>query len=368
MRRRVGFGFRIAVGYLAAIALLGVVGAVGAFDLRDMRARAAEQAAFASISALVRDTVGHAAQLDVATRGVALGDFSEAGSVQNAEAALTHDLERLAASDDTKDISVNRVEQIVVQGEQIGTDVRALRANVDAERGNKKGAVAASAATLTKLNADAALLYDFTAKGDASAKAAFDAARRKVEFVFVAGILAVVVLAALIALSLGRSLARRLGRVTAALTGVAEDDVPQLVEAFERLSRGDLNASFGSAHAGLNDRGSDEIRELSDGYDHVAAGLGRVGDAFDEMAGTLRDAVGQVLGAVMETTRLAATRTAAPPKAHCQPCTIEGSDFGSSGFASAALLVWLTATVVRTASPSAPPTCCDVLKSPDASP
>src|SRR5436305_2658227 len=61
-----------------------------------------------------------------------------------------------------------------------------------------------------------------------------------------------------------------------------------------------------------------------------------------------------------KTARLAATKTAAPPKAYCQPCTTSGNEFGS--------LVWPTATVVRMASPSAPPTCCDVLKSPDASP
>src|SRR5438477_3894227 len=53
-----------------------------------------------------------------------------------------------------------------------------------------------------------------------------------------------------------------------------------------------------------------------------------------------------------KTTRLPATKTAAPAKAYCQPCTTSANEFGS--------LVWPTATVVRMASPSAPPTCCDV--------
>src|SRR5215468_1099399 len=79
-------------------------------------------------------------------------------------------------------------------------------------------------------------------------------------------------------------------------------------------------------------------------------------------------ATSRLRSSATKTMRLRVTRTAAPPKAHCQPCTIEGSDDGLNGSASAAWLVWLTATVVRIASPSAPPTCCDVLKSPDASP
>ena len=294
MHRRVGFGVRIAAGYLAAIALLLVVGVVGAYELRDMRARADEQAAFASVSALVRDTVGNAARLAAATRGIALGDPAEANAARDAEKQLAHDLQRLAADEETKAISVNRVEQIVVQGEQIAADVKTLRANLDAERGKKKGDIGASSATLRKLQADASVLYDFAAKGDADAKAAFDAARRNVEIVFIAGILSVIAVAGFIALSLGRALARRLGRVTGALTVVADDDVPELVDAFERFAHGDLHASFASRHPVIGDRGRDEIRELSDGYDHVSAGLGRVGDAFGAMASTLRDAVGQV--------------------------------------------------------------------------
>ncbi|MEA2718546.1 MAG: hypothetical protein QOJ39_410, partial [Candidatus Eremiobacteraeota bacterium] len=295
MRRRLGFGVRIAAGYLAAIALLLIVGVVGAYELRDMRARADEQAAFASVSGLVRDTVGNAAQLTAATRGVALGDSTQASAVQAAENVLARNLERLSADEETKAISVNRVEQIVVQGEQIASDVKALRANLDAERGKKKGAITASTATLRQLQTDAAVLYDFTAAGDAGAKAAFELARRNVEIVFVAGILAVIAVAAFIAFAIGRGLARRLGRVTGALTVVADDDVPKLVDAFERLAKGDLlGASFASHHTVIDDRGGDEIRELSDGYDHVAAGLGRVGDAFGAMASTLRDAVGQV--------------------------------------------------------------------------
>jgi methyl-accepting chemotaxis protein len=294
VHRRFGFGVRIAAGYLAAIALLLVVGAVGAYELRDMRARADEQAAFASVSGLVRDTVGNAAQLAAATRGVALGDAAQESAVRDFEKVLARDLERLSADEETKAISVNRVEQIVVQGEQIAADVKALRANLDAERSKKKGAITASAATMRKLQTDAGVLYDFAAKGDAGAKAAFDAARRNVEIVFVAGILAVIGIAAFIALTLGRGLARRLGRVTGALTVVADDDVPKLVVAFERLAQGHLETSFASHQTVIEDRGHDEIRELSDGYDHVAAGLGRVGDAFGAMAATLRDAVGQV--------------------------------------------------------------------------
>ena len=294
MRRRLGFGARIAAGYLAAIALLLVVGAVGAYQLRDMHARADEQAAFASVSGLVRDVVGNAERLAAATRGIALGDAAETTTVRDTDAALARDLARLSADTETKAISINRVEQIIVQGDQIGANIKALRANLDAERKKKTGSVSASAATLSKLRADANVLYEFAAKGDADAKAAFNAAQRNVEIVFVAGIVAVIAIAALIAFLLGRGLARRLGRVTAALTVVADDDVSKLVDAFESLARGDLSASFASHHPVIADGGRDEIRELSDGYDHVAAGLGRVGGAFGAMASTLRDAVGQV--------------------------------------------------------------------------
>jgi methyl-accepting chemotaxis protein len=315
LRRRVGFGTRIAAGYLAAIVLLLLVGAAGAYELGDMRARANEQAAFGAVSSKVSETVANSEQLVAATRGVALGDAAEAKAAQDAETSLEQDLKRLAADDETKAISVNRVEQIVVQGEQIAADVNALRANVAAERAGKNGAVAASAATLAKLQADASVLDDFTRKGEDSAKAAFDDARHRVEVVFIAGIVAVIGVAAFVALSLGRRLARRLGRVTGALTVVASEDVPQLVDAFERLAHGDLAASFVSRHEVIDDGGHDEIRELSDGYDHVAVGLGRVADGFDAMAATLRDAVGEVSRVADELAEANATTSTAAHEA-----------------------------------------------------
>src|SRR5262249_6018391 len=69
-------------------------------------------------------------------------------------------------------------------------------------------------------------------------------------------------------------------------------------------------------------------------------------------------ATSRLRSSATKTMRLRVTRTAAPPKAHCQPCTMEGSDDGLNGSATAASLVGLTATVVRIANPSAPPTSC----------
>jgi methyl-accepting chemotaxis protein len=167
--------------------------------------------------------------------------------------------------------------------------------------------VTAADTASAKLRDDSAQLYGFTTAGAAAARLAFDRARQQVELIFISGVAGVVIVAALTALILGRTLARRLGRVTRALRAIADEDVPALVAAFERFAEGDLQTSFRPSDVALRDRGNDEIRELCDGYDRAAEGLRAAGLAFDGMAQTVRGAVGQVAVVADELTAASAT-------------------------------------------------------------
>jgi methyl-accepting chemotaxis protein len=314
--RRLGFGPKIAAGYLVAIVLLVAVGVIGATRLHAMQSAADQDVAFSTVSTAVHDVVVHASELDAAIRGYALtGVASDARAATKASDSLGRDLTALHGSVETNAIPVNQVEQFVVQGEGIADDTKALRASVDGERAALARhdraaiakAVAAADAASSKLHNDAEVLYQFTRAGSAASRHGFDAARRDVEIVFVSGVLGVAVIAALAALLLGRTLARRLGRVTGALTVIADEDMPSLVRAFERFAGGDFGASFRSEHPQLADGGRDEIRDLCDGYDHAADGLQRIGGAFADMAQTMRDAVAQVARVADELTVASAT-------------------------------------------------------------
>ncbi len=103
----------------------------------------------------------------------------------------------------------------------------------------------------------------------------------------------------LIAVVFGRSLARSIGQVAEALNDVVTADFFRLTDAFGALSSGDLTRTFSSDRSHLDDARADEVGTLRKGYNALAAGLSKMGNAFSASSARLRQVIGAVARAAM---------------------------------------------------------------------
>ena len=125
--------------------------------------------------------------------------------------------------------------------------------------------------------------------------AQFDAAAGNVErFLLVVGLVAVAVTIA-INVALARRMTSRLRRVNDALSSIVHGDFADLSDALGRLAEGDLRASFRSSRERIEDGGRDEIGDLVDSYNDLAAGLTTVGVEVTQGLATLRELIGGVV-------------------------------------------------------------------------
>jgi methyl-accepting chemotaxis protein len=141
------------------------------------------------------------------------------------------------------------------------------------------------------------LLDPLIANMNAAAKSssdAFDAVARQIEFAMLVAGACTGVVTLTISYFLGRRMARRLGRVSSALSDVVREDFAQLSNALGRLAEGDLRASFASSRAPLGDSGSDEIADVAQSYDALVAGLSEIGSEVTTGLGKLRELIAGV--------------------------------------------------------------------------
>jgi methyl-accepting chemotaxis protein len=110
-------------------------------------------------------------------------------------------------------------------------------------------------------------------------------------------VVGIAALAATVAINvaLARRTTRRLRRVSDALACIVHGDFAELSDALGRLAGGDLRASFTSSRERIADRGGDEIADLADSYDDLAAGLATVGDEVTTGFAALREVIGGVI-------------------------------------------------------------------------
>jgi methyl-accepting chemotaxis protein len=139
-------------------------------------------------------------------------------------------------------------------------------------------------------------LYVFVADGARVANAEFDASGRSVVATLLLSTAVAIVLFALTALVVGRSVSGRLGRVTTALREIAQDDLGRLVRAFRALADGNLEARYETSRTALAGRSPDEIGVLSATYDDLVAGIHQIAIAFDAMGESLRATVRHIAG------------------------------------------------------------------------
>ncbi|HTD38958.1 MAG TPA: HAMP domain-containing methyl-accepting chemotaxis protein [Candidatus Limnocylindrales bacterium] len=125
--------------------------------------------------------------------------------------------------------------------------------------------------------------------------AQFDAAAANVEtFLLIVGLVTAAVTIA-ISVSLARRMTSRLTRVNEALSSIVHGDFADLSDALGRLAEGDLRAAFRSSRERIEDGGRDEIADLVDSYNDLAAGLTTVGVEVTQGLATLRELIGGVV-------------------------------------------------------------------------
>jgi len=120
-------------------------------------------------------------------------------------------------------------------------------------------------------------------------------------FMIVLGILALAVTAIAGAL-LARRLRARLIAISGSLREIVATDFAELGEVLSALARGDMTMRFTSARAALPARGSDEIADLIESYNELAAGLGSIATRTNHGIANLNVALGHVSETAAELT------------------------------------------------------------------
>ena len=92
-------------------------------------------------------------------------------------------------------------------------------------------------------------------------------------------------------------LVRRLTSVSSALRTVVREDLAALSGALTLLAAGDLRGTFSSNREPLVDDGGDDITDVIESYNELAAGLGGIGTQVTTGLASLRDLIGGVIGA-----------------------------------------------------------------------
>jgi methyl-accepting chemotaxis protein len=127
-----------------------------------------------------------------------------------------------------------------------------------------------------------------------SASVQFDVAIQRMQLflLIVGGVTLVATIA--INVRIARRMTARVTRVSEALASIVHGDFAELSEALGRLAEGDLRASFRSTRERIDDKGRDEIADLADSYNDLAAGLSTVGEELTTGLTTLRELIGGV--------------------------------------------------------------------------
>ena len=305
MRPRLTIGARIGLGACLAIGLMVAVALVTQRGIASMALAAAHAQALESVATEVRDVLSSVLAEQSAVRGfVASGDRSYARAMVRTRALLRARLARLRDSDRTTLIPVNRLEQIDVFEQDIEDGVALLdrgyaQRAIEVRDGRRDAAVRALVGDDARYGAisdQAEKLYAFVADGARAANAELDAAGRSVMTTLALSTGCAIAVFGMLSLLAGRSISRRLGRVTGALRDIAGDDVARLVRAFRGLADGDLELRYTTVRRPLAGMSRDEIGVLSTSYDELVAGLHEIAIAFDAMGESLRATVGRIAG------------------------------------------------------------------------
>src|SRR3984885_3044331 len=156
-------------------------------------------------------------------------------------------------------------------------------------------ALSAAAPDAAAVNAPDKRVLDMANSAAETASAEFDAAIRRMQLLLLAAGALTLVATIVLNVRMARRMTTRVTRVSDALSSIVHGDFAELSEALGRLSEGDLRASFRSTRERIEDPHRDEIGDLVDSYNDLAAGLATVGEEVTSGLGTLRELIGGVV-------------------------------------------------------------------------
>lgn len=317
----------VASGLLVVVVFLGMGVLRGAKD--DLGAKT-------TLRAKTRDISLQVVSLRFSTRGYVLTRDKKSAKAQAAAYAVAErDLDVALQSPAATPGQVSKLRQIGGLVDAIDRNserlVRMASADDDAVlgafRGLRTGRYKAAHAQEQAILADAAaltpLLDTLLKELNASATAAsdrFDAVVVRINLIMLAtGTLTTAVALGISAL-FGRRLARRLGRLSSALSDVVREDVTQLSVALSLLAKGDLRASFVPQRAALGDTGADEVGDVARSYDALVLGLAETGTQLTAGLAQLRELIA---GVVASSSRLSQASTEASNFASASATAVE---------------------------------------------
>ncbi|HKE36509.1 MAG TPA: methyl-accepting chemotaxis protein, partial [Candidatus Baltobacteraceae bacterium] len=294
---------QIGAGFVVGVLLLGIVTALAISRVHVMRTRSDEAEALGAIATLTRDVMAQMLDQSAAVRGyVATGDPRYLEAMRTAQATVAMDTATLDKSDQTNAIDSARLEQVDIEATQIEADIDAVKKGfakqiaVGAGRGAQPiAAMNATEQLFKNLRRDNDALLTYSAAQSKASSDQFDRAQAELLTALIFSTVAAVIALIFTAVVIGGSITRRLQAVTQALLDVTEQDVAALAAAFDRLSAGDLAVAFESDRTYIVDEGGDEIAQLAQSYNGVAAGLGLISMEFNKMTQTLRDVMSGIV-------------------------------------------------------------------------
>lgn len=320
MLRRFSVFIQISAGYTLGVVLLAVVAYLSYMRAEQMRRLANEAQAFQQISALASDVLtGMLAQQAAVSNYAATANLAYLAAIPPSGLQVRADLQALDNSDKTKAISANRLEQVDVVTGEIEDDIRAVenafaRTKLDASHADRvalQADLARVAGAFTALRRDRDALLRYAAGGAARSQIEFEQARRSLYTALIVNTLLAIIVLAVTALAVSRSLSGRLAAVTKALKGVAEEEIPNLVAAFSALAKGDLSARFVSGRRPLSSRGGDEVAALSQSYDAVVTALSNLSSDFTNMVVRIEAAIQGIADSANDLTSVSSSMAAA---------------------------------------------------------
>jgi methyl-accepting chemotaxis protein len=133
-----------------------------------------------------------------------------------------------------------------------------------------------------------------------AANARFDEAQRQSLLLLVAFVLVALIGGVLAAAAIAKSISNRLRSVVTLLNQVVVDDFSSLALAMDRLESGDLTARYDSTRELMSVRGTDEVAELTESYNTLAAGLSLISGQWNRATAHLAEVMRSVAGAAQE--------------------------------------------------------------------
>ena len=125
--------------------------------------------------------------------------------------------------------------------------------------------------------------------------AQLQASRSRMIGLFVVAGLCLVILGGATAWVIARGISAPLSLVTQAVTRLAEDGLPGLIQSIQAVAEGDLSATIHLETAPVEVRSGDELEDMAHAFNGMNAALETAGVALSQMVANLRDLVGHVV-------------------------------------------------------------------------